>query len=205
MRVLALLLGVVILTNMALIPPARGEAFPKPSVYPISWELKFEHGQPKRLVMPAEPGGVPQAYWYIAYNVTNNTDKEQLFLPLFELVTKDGRVIRSDRNVPVTVFERIKELEGNRFLTYAPLVGGELRLGQDEARDGVAIWPEPDSEMGNFQIYVSGLSGETAKVKAGDKEIIVRKTLELNFLVPGDTQTTGQAAVTEQSQKWVMR
>src|SRR5262245_17813877 len=54
--------------------------YPKPSVYPIAWELKFDHDVPKRIVVQAPGSSVPMAYWYLTYTVTNNSDKEQLFL-----------------------------------------------------------------------------------------------------------------------------
>src|SRR5436190_997985 len=84
--------------TLCLIPQARGEdkpkpqEFPKPSLYPKTWELSFEHGKPTRVVVQAKPTDVPRAYWYMIYTVTNNTDQEQLFMPSFELVTEDGTV-----------------------------------------------------------------------------------------------------------------
>jgi len=182
------------------------EEFPKPSLYPKSWELKFEHSSPKRVVVQAEASSVPKAYWYITYTVTNETDKEQLFLPHFDLVTKDGKIFRSDKNIPKKVFDTIKKNEGNQLMTNHALIGGELRLGIDEAKDGVAIWEEPDAEMGTFSVFISGTSGETANVKGPDgKPVILRKTLQLNYLIRGDSQTSGQGEVVKQSQEWVMR
>lgn len=182
------------------------EEYPKPSPYPKTWELKFEHGAPKRVLVQPDTSSVPKAYWYLTYTVTNNTDKEQLFLPNFEMVTKDGRVFRSDKSIPKKVFDTIKKNEGNDLLVNHALIGGQLRLGLDEAKDGVAIWEEPDSEMGNFTVYISGLSGETANVKGpDDKPVILRKSLQLNYLLRGDSQTSGQGEVVEQSHDWVMR
>jgi hypothetical protein len=142
----------------------------------------------------------------MTYTVTNNTDKEQLFLPALELLTQDGRIIRNDFKIPRSVFEAIKKREGDRFLQPAALVGGELRLGPDQAKDGVAIWPEPSPEMGHFSIFVSGLSGETATVKGPDgKDIILRKTLQLNYLIRGDDIYPGEDEVNENPSEWVMR
>jgi hypothetical protein len=187
-------------------PSAAVDSFPKPSPYPKSWELKFEHSDPKRVVVQAETSSVPKAYWYITYTVTNETDREQLFLPQFDLVTKDGKVIRSDKNIAKKAFDTIKSNEGNPLMVNHALIGGQLRLGIDEAKDGVAIWEEPDPEMGNFSVFISGMSGETATVKGPDgKPVILRKTLQLNYLIRGDAQTTGQGEVVKQSQDWVMR
>jgi len=180
--------------------------YPKPSPYPKSWELKFEHGTPKRVVVQPANSNVPRAYWYMTYTVTNDTDQEQLFLPSFELLTEDGRLVRNDINIPKAVFDTIKKREGMRYLTEAAQIGGELRLGPDQAKDGVAIWPEPSAEMGRFSIFVSGLSGETATVKGPDgKDQILRKTLQLNYLIRGDDVYPGEDEVNENPQEWVMR
>src|SRR4051812_28510548 len=151
--------------------------FPKPSIYPISWEYKFEHQTPRRIAVKVPGSLTPQAYWYLPYTVTNETDQERIFLPVFEILTEDGRTIRSDNNIPIQVFQAIKAQEGNRLLLPAVQVAGQLRLGPDQAKDGVAIWAEPTPRMGHFTIFVQGLSGEAATVKGPDqKDIILRKT-----------------------------
>lgn len=197
-----ILLPILLLTALPWL--SRGEEFPKPSVYPKTWELDFEHSMPKRVEI--DLGSGPRAYWYINYTVTNNTDREQLFLPVFEMLTEDGRIIRNDFKIPRPVFDAIKKREGARFLQPAALVGGELRLGPDEAKDGVAIWPEPTQEMGSFSIFVTGLSGETANVTGPDaKPVILRKTLQLNYLIRGDDVYPGEDEINENPRQWVMR
>jgi hypothetical protein len=191
---------------VSLVPMLLRAEYPKPCPYPKSWELAFEHGLPKRVVVQAENAGAPKAYWYMTYTVTNNTDVEQLFMPSFDLVANDGKIVRNDTNIPKKVFDTIKKQEGVRFMVPAALIGGELRIGPDQAKDGVAIWPEPTPEMGSFSIFASGLSGETATVKGPDgKDVILRKTLQLNYLVRGDEVYAGEDEVNENPQQWVMR
>src|SRR5215218_3768689 len=169
----AMIVGLIV--AIGFIRPARAE-YPKPSPYPKTWQLDFTHGKPKRLVVTPEGSTVPKAFWYMTYTVTNNTNKEQLFLPAFELVSEDGKIYRNDINIPRGVFETIKKNEGSRFLQPAAAIGGELRVGESEGKDGVAIWPEPGPEMGTFSIFASGLSGETATMKGPDgKPTILRK------------------------------
>ena len=186
--------------------------YPKPSPFPVAWELTFEHGEPRRVVVPG-PNGVPRAYWYMTYSVTNKSDREQVFLPRFELLTREGKVVESDRNIPAAVFAKIKQREGNQFLEPFTSIGGTLRVGEDEAKDGVAIWEEPLLRMGDFTIFVSGLSGETitmkdssgAEVKGVDgKPIILRKTLQLDYSLPGD-ERADDALVKPVGEQWVMR
>ena len=204
---------------------SRAGDFPEPSPYPISWELRFEHSKPKRVVVKI-PGVGSRAFWYMTYSVTNEGSDDQTFLPVFEMLTKDGKVYRSDKGVPAEVFREIKRREGNRFLLPPAKAGGVLRVGEDQARDSVAIWPEPMSEMGSFSIFVTGLSGESVtmkmvdgkpvKVKAenvsqelkGVKEediIILRKTLQLNYVVYGDDVRPDIDEVNVRPEVWVMR
>jgi hypothetical protein len=180
--------------------------YPKPSIYPISWELKFEHGTPKRIAVAVPGSSVPKAYWYMTYTVTNDTDEERAFLPVFEILTEDGRVIRSDKNIPIKVFETIKLREGNKLLMNFPRVEGDLRIGPDQARDGVAIWEEPTPRMGTFTIFVQGLSGESVTVPGPDKKaLILRKTLELDYQIRGDEVYPAKNEVATKPESWIMR
>jgi hypothetical protein len=183
-----------------------GQVYPKPSPYPVSWELTFTHGMPKRIVVEVPGERQPQAYWYVTYSVVNNTGQERVFLPAFMMLTGDGKLTRSDQNIPPKVFEKIKAREQKRFLEPAWKVAGLLRQGEDQAKDGVAIWPESMLRMGEFTIFISGLSGETARVKGADgKEQVLFKTLRLTYVVRGDEVRPAEDEVVEKKKDWVMR
>ncbi len=208
-RALLVLLAMLIATSA--LPTVRG-AYPKPSPYPITWEFTFTHGKPQRIVVDTDQG--KNAYWYMTYTVANNTDQERIYLPIFEMLTNNGRVLRSDRSLPFAVFEAIKRREKNSFLEPFTQIGGEIRLGEDQARDGVAIWEEPTREMGQFSIFATGLSGEAVKLKdakgaevkdAEGKPVLLRKTLQLNYFVRGDDVLPGEDEVNENPESWVMR
>jgi hypothetical protein len=187
--------------------------FPVPSPYKIAWEMKFEHGLPVRIVVDTGDK-YPKAYWYMTYTVTNTDKQERTFLPVLELLTKDGAVVRSDNRVSPQVFKAIQQREKNQFLETQFAIGGMLRLGPDQAKDGVAIWEEPSTEMGTFSVFVSGLSGEYKILKDADgkevtntdgKPTILRKTLQLNYLIRGDEVYPGEDAINENAEEWVMR
>ena len=208
--------------------PARAADYPEPSPYPISWELGFQHDTPKRVVVTV-PGKGNRAYWYMTYSIVNKTDEDRQFLPVFEMVTRDGKVHRANQaNVPPRVFEEIKRRERAKYPFLEPhhKVADLLRVGEDQAKDSVAIWPEPMSEMGNFAIYVSGLSGETVTMKmvngapvkvkpeniamelkgVAEKDVVIlRKTLQLNYVVYGDEVYPGLDEVNVRPEAWVMR
>ncbi len=72
--------------------------------------------------------------------------------------------------------------------------------------------------MGRFSIFVAGASGESVILKddkgnavertnpEGKKEpVVLWKTLEVNYLVPGDEKDPGKDVVELVEQKWIMR
>ena len=197
------------------------DAIPQPSSYPISWQLDFTHSLPKRIVVEVPTQNTPAAYWYMTYTVTNNSDREQSFLPTFDLLADDGKISKSDFNVPIEAFNAIRTRERNKRLEPNTSIVGKLRLGPAEARDGVAIWPEPMPRMGHFSVFVSGLSGEAVTLKFTDghyrhvddaaelknaKDLVVlRKTLQLNFFIRGDEVYPGEDEVNQAAETWIMR
>ena len=186
--------------------------YPKPSPYPVSWELKFTHGTPTRVVVHVPGSDVPQAFWYMTYSLTNPItnegakDQERDFYPVFELLTEDGKIHRSDDNILPAVFDVIKTREGDKFLENANHMFGQIKLGEDQTRDGVAIWPEPATRMGSFTIFLSGIFGETADVKDADgKTVTLHKTVELDFHINGDRSFSQDAVVDSVGTDSIMR
>ncbi len=203
------------LSLMSLLAVAyTASAYPEPSKFPISWELKFDYATPRRIVVEVPGSAIPKAYWYMTYTVINKTDKEQDFLPVFTLVSKDGKVMRSDKGVPKAVFEKIKDRTGNKLLENHLKVADTILVGDDQAKDGVAIWEEPNAEMGSFNIFISGLSGEHAALAdssdkpVNDKDgkpVILFKTLQLEYIVSGDEVYPGVDPISKTHERWIMR
>ena len=188
--------------------PTPATAFPQPSFAPVAWELDFENRTPARI----EVGG--EAYWYLPYTVTNNTDEARLFLPDVEMVTREGDVLRAGDNIPLSVFNAIKGRVRSLPLIPPQEVAGRILVGRDQAKSSVAIWREPTTEMGTFDIYVGGLSGEV--VRLTDREgneltdadgvpILVRKTKRLTYRVRGDDIADGRDSIARVREEWVMR
>jgi hypothetical protein len=181
---------------------------PEPSLYPISWELDFKHAAPKRIVVDTT------AYWYLTYTVTNHTGQEQTWRPDFQMMTDDGKLLKSDHGIGIEVFDKIKATEGDRFLEPATRVAGAIRQGNAQAKDGVAIWKEPNPRMGTFKIFIQGLSGEKAALTDEDGKdmkdadglpVFLRKTLELDYQIYGDEFYPDRHEVHELGHTWVMR
>jgi hypothetical protein len=180
--------------------------FPKPSPYPISWELAMAHSKPKRIVMQAPRDKTPMPYWYMTYHVVNNTTKDKItFLPVFEMMTEAGMVIRSDSHtISPAVFERVKSIERNLKFLQAD-ASGDLRQGEDQSRDGVAIWREPTARMGTFSIFASGFSGEAVDVKEDDKIVKLHKTLQITYRLSSDENHPNEGELVELNSQDVMR
>jgi len=185
--------------------PSRAD-YPQPSPYPISWELNFDHSDPKRIVVQPPGETNPQAYWYVTYHVANNTDQDRvLFYPSFQMMLEDGRLIRSDMGVSPAVFDTIKKKEHLKYLQSNDAIGGELKQGDDQSKDGVAIWPEPRLRMGTFTIFCAGFWGESAVVKVGDKDVTLHKTMQLTYHQDSDENHPGGGDLVLKDQQFVMR
>jgi len=176
----------------------------EPSRAPVSWELTFKHGPLERIIINAD--GKDQTYWYMRYTVTNNSGRDILFVPDFQILAETGTVINSIKIVPNNVFEKIKGLSGNNLMVSPLNVDGKLLQGEDNARDSVAVFPALDSDARNFQVFAMGLSGETSEVTnpVTKKPVTLQKTLELDYNLPG--QAIGIDPVTKlTATKWVMK
>jgi len=231
-RVSSIALSLVLVAGCVLVtvpagaqsPPSR---FPEPSVYPISWELKFKHSEPKRIVVRAPGDVAAKAYWYVTYTVTNLGEESVEFDPVFEMLAEDGKTYRANRAVPGEVFEAIKKKEGIRLLEAPSKIIGNIKPGAEQARDGVAIWPEPPvKDMGTFSIFVAGLSGETLIMKKvgaqyvpvnranaaeelkdvkEEDRLLLRKQYQITYKVLGDDVQPGVDPIEKKHWKWVMR
>lgn len=224
-------------------------AYPKPGPTPHTWQFVFDHSRPKRLVIRPPGSEKPEAYWYMTYTISNPSRQAQAFNPIFELVTDDGLVIRSDGKryetvdgqvrevmrtitvngqkqqvadmIPQVVLDTIRIREKNPSLKSVNQIAGTLRSGTDEAKEGVAIWPEPSPRMGQFAIYATGLSGDIVTLKqAGndfveipkdevpaktDKLLILRRTLQMKYQQLGDEKNPGDDRLDGVGEEWVYR
>ena len=207
----------LLLASVLLISPSTS-GYPKPSPYPITWQLNFDYNMPRRVVVTTPGTQVSQAYWYITYTIANLSSDDQKFLPIFQLMTEDGQVIRSDDRIPNTVLDTIRVRERNSRLQPIHQIAGTLRIGEDQGKEGVAIWREPNPRMGRFSIFVGGLSGESVilkddkgnvvmkKDKDGKQQpVVLHKTLQLAYHMAGDEKLPGNDVVDFTGESWVMR
>lgn len=205
---------------------------PEPSPTPISWELDFRYVPPRRIEVQLSGSDRPEVYWYMLYTVTNTSKTTQRFYPSFELVTEDLRVIGTDIGISPLVFDAIRERHKvtHRYLVHPTEAIGELRAGDDYARESVAIWRASDLSVTEFKVYVAGLSGEARVLKnpaydpdrpetseiTGDdgrqrevttnpRYFTLRKTLQLSYTLPASEQARQQIEPRLDDARWIMR
>jgi hypothetical protein len=125
------------------------------------------------------------------YEVANPDTKEaHRFIPDFELVTLDKPAVFHDQVLP-TVQKAIQQIEdptGHLDIKNSVTIASQPLLpakvdAVPKWVTGVAIWDDVDPETTNFSVFVSGLSNGWS---VDDKDVIRRKTLQLNFKRIGD-------------------
>jgi hypothetical protein len=178
-------------------------AYPRPAAVPPRWELEFEPG-PLRLYVDS---GEASAYWYFTYKVTNRTGRDQVWAPSLTLFTDAGEILPSGRGVPTRIAADIMTLLGNELLENQNEVIGEIFHGREHAKESLVIWPAGDLQVNEISLFVAGISGETVTVKhpMTGQEVLLRKSLQRDYLIPGDAVARGSRPVDMLRQQWVMR
>ncbi len=186
-----------------LVAVAVASGYPRPAPVPPRWELEFQAGDLRLYVDPV----TEQAFWYFTYQVTNRTGREQVWAPSFTLFNDAGQIIASGRGVPSRVVDDIKAMLASPFLETQHEIIGEIFHGREHARDGLVVWLADELDVNEISMFIGGLSGEAVPVKnpATGEEVVLRKTLERDYLVPGDVLPRGSKPVELIEQRWVMR
>jgi hypothetical protein len=158
------------------------------------WVLDFRFKDP-RLVKVDIPGRGQKVCWYLWYQVINNTPDPHPFIPDFELVTHDPKGVAHHDQVLPKVQDAIREVEDpgdylkikNSVTIAAELIPPSRKNAEPKKVTGVAIWDDVDPDANQYSIFVSGLSNGWAVTDGPDgKQVVRRKTLQLNFRRIGD-------------------
>ena len=208
----------------------RAMTAPEPYEVPTTWELKFESQTPMPITVMLRGRKKPTTFWYMLYSVSNlsrnpqtGQGTDQDFIPEFVMYTDLGESSVANRRLPAGVFNAIKKRHNNPLLKGHTGVIGKILYGRDNAKDGVAIWPDFDDKTGSIDIFVGGLSGETAELKlpkpitvteadingiettVTKDKVILHKSLQLSFTVKGTSGTRAYSTTKQTAKKWVLR
>jgi hypothetical protein len=196
---------------------------PKPALVPASWQLEFEYKDlmPITVKLPGEE--TPKVFWYLIYTVTNRTGEDRIFVPSFQMYTDTGELIPAGASVPPNVFEEIKKVYNDPLMRQTTALTGKLLQGEDNAKTGVAIFPDFDPQVGVVDVFVGGLSGEAATVKlpspitvtevdAEGKKVqvqkdtlVLSKQLDLRYRVGAAGKERAHSGAAAIAKEWVMR
>jgi hypothetical protein len=196
---------------------------PKPTVVPLQWEFSIELDDMR--CIPFRPAGekADRLFWYLRYTVTNPSDSDHVFVPEFVMYTDTGQVLRAGRKAPTDVFYAIKKLLDDTMMKTQTSMTRKLLMGQDNAKTGVAIWPDFDPNTGQVDVFVGGLSGETVAIdlpepitvsetdwKGETREVtknrlLLSKTMHLRYSIPGDKANRRFTTPKLLLKEWVMR
>jgi len=196
---------------------------PEPSEVPATWELDFRNERPRPIRVTVPGADEPSTFWYLLYTLTNRTKKDRELAMQFVLYTDTGQVIRSGKKVPAAVFNTIRKTHNNPLLKDLGAKAGKILQGDDNAKDGVAIWRDFDPKAGKVDLFITGLSGDTALIKLPKPitvterdaygkvrtitktEIILARTLQLTYQVAGEASARFTTPTKLLKKKWVMR
>jgi hypothetical protein len=172
---------------------------------PKRWELDLRPGPLRIATVETEEG--PRAYFYFTYTVVNNSGRDLLLAPSFELSTETGVILRSGRSVPTGVTRALLERLDNPFLQDEVSIIGTIQQGEEFAREGLVIWPAEDLKADEVVIFAEGFSGETRVIQRPDngEEVVLRKTMMLRHDAPGDMTVFGDTPLQRVEQRWILR
>jgi len=183
---------------------------PEPDPVPRRWQLAIEPG-PLRLTTIDLPSTGPRAYYFFTYKATNTSAADLLFAPSFDLATENGDVRRSGREVNAEVTRRIlADLESKEIEDQISIVGMLLQ-GEENAKEGLVIWPADGMHLAEVTIYAAGFSGETRKVEIKNPKTgqptttTLRKTLMLRYAPPGELRDMAGKSIEVTEKRWIMR
>lgn len=181
--------------------PSDRERTLSPDPAPGQWQLEFIPGDLRLYTDPQ----TSQHFWYFTYKVVNRTGQDRWWAPKFELLEDHGRVRRSGQNVDPIVMKRVEALIGNRLIADQYQVLGEIKQGAEHAKEGFVVWSEDDLRATELHLFIRGMSSEMKKLQTKEGEVMMYKTLRLDYRVPGDAlDRSGEPVVCEQ-REWVLR
>ena len=194
-------------------------AGPEPDPASPHWQLDFRFYDPQRISVPVPGEPEPTTFWYLLFTVTNNTGEDVQFYPSFRLVTDTLESVEGGGSVVPAVYDAIAARHKKEYPFFASpaKTTGLLLQGADNARTSAAVFRPFDPKANGLTVFVSGLSGEVARVtnpsfdsstpesETNERFFILRKTLAISYALPGDEQTRAQAKPMRRDRVWVMR
>lgn len=168
-------------------------------------DFTYRHPQP---IAHTDLSGQTTWYWYMTYKLVNSTGQQRIFIPEITIATDAGDIVTAGRDVPPTLLDAIRTRLGNDLIeSPAQMIGRTVLQGEDHAGESVAIWRDFGHDVDHISIFIEGLSGETTRIDhpVTGEPVLMRKTLMLEYGLPGLPPTPRQQEVVVQGEQWIMR
>ncbi|AQQ69832.1 hypothetical protein SMSP2_00166 [Limihaloglobus sulfuriphilus] len=205
-----------VLLAMLLTAAAVGFSAPRPAMVPLPgiWtiETEFENLRP---IMFSPDGSEPQRYWYMILSLTNNSPNTVPFYPSIELMTDTYFFCQANDFPAGAIFKQIRLVNQGKypFLISYDDIDSSILKGSDNTVDIAVVFRDFDAEAKSLSIFIEGLSNETVTIEHPTKtdkdgnplKVRLRKTLKLNYNLPGDNTAKQSRTLIFDSLEWVMR
>lgn len=196
---------------------------PQPRIVPTDWVVRSRIQAPQSIRVKLPGQREAQTFWYVLYTVTNKTGATRVFVPDFTLYADSGQILGAADVVSPSVFEAIQNRHNNPLLKVRSDITGDLLEGEDNAKDGVAIFRDVDPTARRLDLFVGGLTGESAEVKLPVKvmldqpdlegrttkvltqTIVLHKALQLRYRLPGGPVAHVDVRPRLDLRRWIMR
>jgi len=192
-------------------------AAPEPAIVPTlgQWTLDMEFTHPQQVTLPRGSDKKPMHFWYTIIRITNNTGNDVDFFPKCDLMTDSFQIIPAGKSVSSILFNQVKIRHKSKYPFLEPLDNAGIKIlqGEDNSKDIAVIWSDFDPQAKNLQLFITGLSNETAAVdhpvtkdQTGEPvKVFLRKTLELSYSLKGDQALRTNGSFTYKGKRWIMR
>jgi hypothetical protein len=204
--------SLIVCAALALSAAALGLVTPSASAQDASDSVQLTNPKKELMFTPTElrlfkDPDSGKHYWYMTYEVVNKTGAEIRFSPRIELVVDDGVILGQGEGVPSGVIQKLKKHLGDALLEDHFEILGEVLPGKENAKSGLVVFRADKLDPTELTVMVQGLSRETEKKphpKTGEP-VVLRKTVRIDYLVPGDPKPRGSATYPIVQQGWIFR
>ncbi|MEE2682203.1 MAG: hypothetical protein VX641_07520 [Planctomycetota bacterium] len=191
--------GLSLLALLLVLGGGTGDFAQAASQAPQIWTLDIKPGPLRLYVDPIDD----RHYHYFTYQVVNSTKADRMFAPTIELFTDTGQILPSGSGVSSQVSRRLMGHLANPLMEDEHQIIGDLKQGKEHAKDGLVIWEAVDLDTNQITIFVTGLSNGINRVPhpVTGEDVLLRKTLRLDYVIPGNLADTRRADATPDPQE----
>ena len=211
-RFLSIILVCILVSQVSVFARPEPSRIEKPG----QWTLQVRYEHPRQIQVQLPGWEKPRRFWYLILSVTNESFQQEIpFFPKCELVTNTFKVYPAGQGSQEQIYDLIRQRHVGQypFLESLNYTDTRIRKGADNTRDFVIILSDFDPQADHINIFIGGLSNETAVVmhpirrnEMGQPEkIYLQKTLQLTYSLGADPKLRQQANLQFVEQNWIMR